>query len=107
MKFALDSADIHSQGTDCIIIGIYEKGELSNSAKKLDKLSKGYLSTLCKQNDFQGKLGHTLLLYQVPHSPAPRVLLVGCGPNIPLSPGNYRKIIAASINAIHFKLGEK
>lgn len=101
MKFTLDSDDIHSQSSDCLIIGIYEKGELSNSAKKLDKLSKGYISTLCKKNDFQGKLGHTLLLYQVPHCPSPRVLLVGCGSNIPLSAGNYRKIIAASINAIH------
>jgi leucyl aminopeptidase len=101
MKFTLDSDDINLQQADCIIIGIYEKGELSTSAKKLDKLCKGFLSTLCKQNDFQGKLGHTLILYQIPHSPASRILLVGCGPNTPLSPGNYRKIIAAGINAIH------
>jgi leucyl aminopeptidase len=101
MKFTLDSANIDKQHADCIVIGIYEKGELSPSAKKLDKLSKGYLTTLCKNNDFQGKLGHTLLLYHVPHSPSKRVLLVGCGPNTPLSPGNYRKIMAASVGAIH------
>jgi leucyl aminopeptidase len=101
MKFTLDSIDINEQHADCLIIGIYEKGELTPSAKKLDKLSKGYLSTLCNETDFQGKLCQSLVLYQIPHIRVPRVLLIGCGPNIPLSPGNYRKIIAASVNAIH------
>lgn len=101
MKFTLDSADINKQHADCLIVGIYEKGELTPSAKKLDKLSKGYLSKLCHQADFQGKLYQSLVLYQVPHLHVPRILLVGCGVNTPLSPGNYRKIIAASINAIH------
>jgi leucyl aminopeptidase len=101
MKFTLDSANINKQHADCIIIGIYEKGELTPSAKELDNLSKGYFSKLCKQNDFQGKMCQTLLLYQVPHIHTPRILLVGCGKNVPLSPGNYRKIIAASIIAIN------
>jgi leucyl aminopeptidase len=101
MKFTLDSAEINKQHADCIIVGIYDKGELTPSAKNLDKISKSYLSSLCKQGDFQGKLGQTTLLYQVPNVHAPRVLLVGCGPNTPLSPGNYRKIITASVNAIN------
>lgn len=101
MKFTLDSADINKQYADCIIIGIYEKGELTPTAKQFDKLSKGHLSKLCKQNDFQGKLAQTMLLYHIPGTHASRVLLVGCGSNTPLNPGNYRKIIAASITAIN------
>jgi leucyl aminopeptidase len=100
MKFTLDSANINEQHADCLIVGIYEKGELTPSANKLDRLSKGYLSTLCKQLDFQGKLGQSVMLNQIPRTPAPHILLIGCGPNVPLNPGNYRKIITASVNAI-------
>lgn len=100
MKFNLDSIDLAKRRTDCIIVGIYEKSELTASAKQVNKLSKGYLDNLLKQDEFQGKIGQTLLLYHVPHLHSARVLLVGCGKNEQISLRDFRKIVIASSKAL-------
>src|SRR5262249_5594064 len=45
--------------------------------------------------------GQTLLLYQLPHIKAPRILLVGCGKQKPLNQGEFHKVIASSIRALN------
>lgn len=99
MKFALHHGDMLKNANSCLIIGIYEKNELTPSAKKLDKISKGYISQLLKQGDFLGKLNQTLLLPQVPNVPG-RVLLIGCGPHKSITERDYRKVIATSIKTV-------
>ncbi len=100
MKFKLDASNIAKQKTDCVIIGIFENGDLTPSAHALNKISKGFLQNLIKNGEFQGKSGQTLLLYAVPHVRFQRVLLVGCGKNAPLTARDYRKLMHASINAL-------
>ncbi len=100
MKFNLESTDIKKLRTDCIIVGIYEKHELSPSAKKLDEISHGHLKDIMQHNDFQGKIGQFLLLYQIPKLNIPRVLLVGCGKNEQHTVRDYKKIIQCSIKAL-------
>ena len=101
MKFQLNTHDITTQKTDCLIIGLFEKGEMTPSAKKLNDLSDGYLQKILGLGDFQGKLGQTQLLFSIPAIPATRILLVGCGPNTPLSARDFRKVINASIRALN------
>lgn len=100
MKFLLKTLELKNLTTDCVIIGIYENGSLTEAALALDKLSHGYVKTLLKQGEFQGKLGQTFLAYLVPHIKAKRVLLVGLGKNTSDNPRDYRKIIAASMRAL-------
>ncbi|HLB57259.1 MAG TPA: M17 family peptidase N-terminal domain-containing protein, partial [Gammaproteobacteria bacterium] len=100
MKFKLTTTSIVKQQADCIMIGVFEKAELTSAAKQLDKLSQHYLEKLLKKGDFEGKTGETLLLHQVPHIHASRVLLVGCGKKEALTAMNYRKLIACGIRAL-------
>jgi len=100
MKFNLDSFDATHQNTDCIIVGIFEQMKLTSAAKQIDKISKNYLTNLLKQGDFEGKIGKTLFLHQVPHVTSPRVLLVGCGPEASLNARDYRRVLLSSIKAL-------
>lgn len=100
MKFQLVSGDFEKKKHDCLVIGIYEKGELTPAVKKLDKTSGGYLTKLIKQGDITGSLGSTLWLYDVPHLNTARVLIVGCGKQSDLSPRNFRNILACSVKAL-------
>lgn len=100
MKFHLDTSDLLKQPKTNLIIAVYEDATLSSTAKKIDKMSAGYLTRLLKHRDFEGKLGQTLALYQIPHVPADRILLVGCGKNTTLSPSHFRKVVASTAKAL-------
>lgn len=100
MKFNLDSIDVAHQDTDCIIVGLFEQMALTPAAKLVDKISKGYLTNLLKQGDFEGKIGQTLFLHHVPQLKTPRVLLVGCGKEASLNARDYRRILMSSTRAL-------
>lgn len=89
-----DTTSIHPSAvqTDCIIVGLFQT-ELTNAAKQLDQTSNGYLNEIIKNDEFSGKLGHTLLLHNVPHIAAKRVLLVGCGVKEELNEFGFSKIL--------------
>lgn len=101
MKFTIASGTLDKATGDCLAVGIYENNELTPSAKKLDKLSRGYLAKIIKQGEIQGKVGQTLMLHHVPGLSVERVLLVGCGKNAALSTRDYRKIIQTSIKMLN------
>ncbi len=101
MKFQIESQNIEKIDNDCLVVGIYEKNELTPSAKKLDQISQHYLTKILKNSEMQGKVGQTMLLHHVPKLAAPRVLLVGCGKHEPLTPRDYRRIINSSIKALN------
>jgi len=100
MKFALHAADIMKSSADCWVVGIFEKSQLSPMAERINTISKGYLTKLLKNEEFQGKVGQTLMLYHVPHLPIPRLLLVGCGKEAPLSEKNYHKIMTHGFHSV-------
>lgn len=101
MNFIVKAGPLENQTTDCLIIGIFEKNQLSDAAHKIDKLSQHYLSKLLKKNgDFQGKSGQVLMLYSVPGIAASRLLLIGCGKNTTLPIRDFKKIITTSIKMI-------
>lgn len=100
MKFAIQTGAYNAKNYDCLIVGVYENGALTPSAKKLDKESQNYLSKLLKNGDFQGKTGQTHVLYHVPKQNFERVLIVGCGKESALNERDYRKIIFSCIKAL-------
>ena len=71
---------------------MYENGQLSPSAKVLDKASKGYLKKILKRDDISGKANQTLLLHDVPNISATRVLLVGLGNEKSMNSAKYAEI---------------
>ncbi len=100
MKLTLASGDLEKKSTDCLVIGIFEQGSLTASAKKIDKMSQGFLSQLIKKGDISGKLQQTTWLYTVPGLKNQKVLLMGCGKEDDLTPRDFRKLIAHTIKAL-------
>ncbi len=93
MEFLVKSTTIGKQRTPCVVVGIHESRQLTPAAKQLDKVSRGYLSSILKRGDIKGKTGETLMLHNVPWTSCERVLLVGCGKKKELDDKAYNKII--------------
>jgi leucyl aminopeptidase len=86
--------------SDCVLVGIYESGELSAAAGQLDRRVGKRLSQLVRRGDFSAKLGETQLLAELPHAPAARVLLVGLGPRKNYDRRAYRRASVAAGHAL-------
>lgn len=99
MKFTINAACPEAQKTACFIAGVYNNRQLTPAASFLDTSSEGFLSTLLKQGDLDGKAGQTLLLHTVPtvNAWAQRVLLVACGEETALNDNQYREILRKTI----------
>lgn len=102
MKLSLDVTKLDKQHKSCLIIGVFEDGELSETAKSLDKMSRGFITKLVKQGAFQGKVGQTLPLYQLADTKFEHILLIGCGKTKSLTPAAFRKIVISAIKAANF-----
>ncbi|NBO10685.1 MAG: leucyl aminopeptidase [Methylophilaceae bacterium] len=100
MEFSIKSGKSEKQRSDCVIVGVYESAKLSEAAASLDKASKGFVETVLKRGDIDGKVGSTLLLHSVPGTEADRVLLVGLGKHGALAEKDYRKAVIASVKAL-------
>lgn len=99
MKLSLSATKLEKQQKSCILIGIYEDGVLTPSAKQIDKAADGFISKLLKQGTFQPKTAATLPLFQLGHFQ--NVLLVGCGKENKVNAASFRKIIAAATRALN------
>jgi leucyl aminopeptidase len=100
MEFSIKSGNPEKQLNDCVIVGVYESRKLSVPAASIDKASAGYLTTVLKRGDMEGKLGTTLLLHSVPGTSSARVLLVGLGKEREFSEKEYRHAVRASLKAL-------
>ncbi|GAB1661371.1 leucyl aminopeptidase [Mannheimia haemolytica] len=101
MEFSVKNGNVEKQRTACLVVGVYEPRRLCSAAEQLDKLSNGYISTLLRRGDLEGKAGQTLLLHNVPNVLADRVLLVGCGKERELTERQYKQIIQKSVQTIN------
>lgn len=100
VEFSIKSGLPESRKGDCTVVGIFESRKLSAAAATLDRASKGYLDSIVKRGDMDGKLGATLVLHNVPNISCERVLLVGLGPEADFHDKQYRDAVAAAIKAL-------
>ncbi|NOZ54741.1 MAG: leucyl aminopeptidase [Gammaproteobacteria bacterium] len=101
MEFSVKSGNPEKQRSACVVVGIFEPRRLSAAADKIDSATNGYLSSLLRRGDLEGKLGQTLLLHNVPETLAERILLVGCGREREIGDSQYRKIIASTATTLN------
>lgn len=101
MKFDIQSGNYKDQAFDCLIMGVFEGGELTPSLKSLDQECENYVSKFLTKSDFQGKIGDTQVLYYLPHLQIERVMLVGCGKNTALTERDFRKIVTSSMKTLN------
>ncbi len=59
----------------------------------LDKASKGFLSTIIKRGDMDGRSGQSLLLHNVLGTLADRVLLIGCGKDKEMNETSFKYLL--------------
>src|ERR1700722_14730366 len=100
MQFEVWTKGLATLAVDCIVLGIFEEGELSGEAQSVDSASSGKLKKLLARGDFPGRAGETLLLTDLPGIKASRVLLTGLGAKKNFSKKAYRRALGAAISAI-------
>lgn len=92
--------NIATLDVDCLLVGIFDEGELSEEARAVDATCGGRLKKLLGRGDFPGKPGETLLLADLPGLGATRVLLAGLGAKKSLNRKTWRKAWAAAVAAL-------
>jgi leucyl aminopeptidase len=100
MQFFVSTSSAARQRTECAVIGVFEKGTLSQAARELDERLGGRIERLTKSGDVRGKLGETLLLADLEGGPAQRVLLVGMGGQKNYGRKQYRRAMHAAAGVI-------
>jgi leucyl aminopeptidase len=100
MEFSIKSTQAEKQRNDCVVVGVYEPKKLSTAAAAIDQASDGYLAGILKRGDMLGKLGTTLMLYNVPGTACQRVLLVGLGKERELREKEYRQALRAAAKVV-------
>lgn len=83
-----------------IIVSIFEEGELSSAARKIDEISQGYLSKLIESGEITGKIGEVLVLRHVPNYTAERVFVVSAGKKGEINEKQFKQIIQNTIQAV-------
>lgn len=100
MKVTLRTGALATQTTPCLVLGVFAQEPLTGAAAQIDRASAGRLTALLEKGDLSGDAGRTLLLYDLPGVVAERVLLMDFGKSSGLTRANYRKTLAAAINAL-------
>ncbi len=101
MEFSIKSMQPGRAKSGCVVVGVFESRKLSRPASQLDETAKGYLTTIVRRGDIDGKSGTTVLLHNVPGIMAERVLLVGLGREADFGPRQYREALAAAVRAVN------
>jgi leucyl aminopeptidase len=90
-EFSTKGASDLSSG--CVAVAVFESGQLSPSAKKLDLASSGQLKKLIKASSLEGKAGQRLLLHDIPGIGSDRILVVGAGKRGAVDTARFRRIV--------------
>ena len=97
---------LDSVSTRAIVVGLYDNGQLNDAAKALDKIIGGKIEGLFLSKDHEGDLAKAVTLYHVNGIKAERIIVVGLGNQDNFSVASYRKVIAASVNAVKSQLDQ-
>ena len=79
MEFGVWTKGLATLQVDCLVLGVFEEGELSGEARSVDAASGGRLKKLLERGDFAGRPGDTQLIADLLGVSATRVLLTGLG----------------------------
>jgi leucyl aminopeptidase len=100
MQFDVWTKGLVTVETECLVLGIFEDGELSDEAGTVDGATGGKLARLIGRGDFPGRSGETLLIADLEGLKASRVLLTGLGARKNFSRKAFRKSIGAAVAAL-------
>jgi leucyl aminopeptidase len=96
MDFVVTHERLEHRATGCIVVGVYEGGKLSPSAKQIDAASSHAIAEVLSRGDFEAELGAVLLLARIPTVAGGRVLLVGLGAEADFAESRYHAALCAA-----------
>jgi leucyl aminopeptidase len=100
MEFGVWTKGLATLAVDCLVLGVFEEGELSGEARAVDTASGGRLKRLLGRGDFLGRPGETLLVGDLPGIKASRVLLTGLGTKKQFQRKPWRRACQAALAAL-------
>ena len=100
MEFSIKAAAPEKLKCDCIAVAVFASAKLAPGAQALDRASKGKISGILKQGDFDAKPGSTLMLYDLAGVASKRVLLVGFGNEAETGAKEFRDAMRGAVRAI-------
>jgi leucyl aminopeptidase len=100
MQYFVTSNSPETEKTDCVVIAVYEAGQLSPSASIIDRSSDGQIQKLIERGDITGKAGQTLILQDLKGVNSSRVLIAGCGKQNETTENVFNTIITSVIKAL-------
>ena len=101
MEFSIKQSSPENQHSACLVLGVFEGGQLSTTALALDHAINRQLSDLVARGDLTGKSGSTLMLHTVTGIAAERVLLVGLGKPEEFNAKQFTDAVRATFAALH------
>lgn len=101
MQYFVTANSPSTHQTDCVVIAIFEQGELSTSAALINEQSNNYIKKVIDRGDITGKVGQTLLLQDVSGLTSPRLLLVGCGKKEATTENDFNSAISAATRVLN------
>jgi len=100
MRFEAFSRRAVQQRGDCLVIGVFERGELGPLGTAVNSALRARISALLARGDFAGRPCDTLLVAECAGLPAGRLLLVGLGPKAQFNRRVWHKALQAAIAAL-------
>ncbi|MDO7667948.1 MAG: leucyl aminopeptidase [Pseudomonadota bacterium] len=101
MQYFVTTEALATQKSDCIAVAVFEQGQLSPSAKTLNKLSNNAISRIIERGDISGKAGQTVFLHELAGINSTRVLLVGCGKQENTTENEFNTAITAMAKVLN------
>jgi leucyl aminopeptidase len=100
MQFEVWTKGLATLAVDCIVVGVFDEGELSGEAQSIDAACSGKLKKLLARGDFSGRAGETLLVADLTGLKASRVLLAGLGTKKSFARKSWRKAWSSAMAAV-------
>jgi len=100
MEYFTTTSNAARRATDCVIVGVYERGKLSAGATDIDKASGGELRRLIKSGDISAKPGRCVVLTNVVGVRASRVAVVGLGKSNELDARGFSRAVTTAARSI-------
>jgi len=99
MEFSTTTARAEAVKADAIAVGVFADGELTPSARAIDKAARGAIKAAVRSGDMTGKRGTVVTLRSVPGVAAARVVVVGLGGRDDFSDRAYGDAVRAAVKA--------
>src|SRR5580704_15057118 len=100
MEFGVWTKGLATLSVDCLVLGVFEDGELSGEARSVDSACSGRLKKLLERGDFAGRPGDTLLVSDLAGLSATHVLLTGLGSKKHFQRKAWRRACLAALAAL-------